>query len=112
VQSSLFWFTCVVVFGADSAAGAVAAAGLVVMVGALTSTADAALVPVGVLALLLGRLPGGVVELVRRGPLTGFGGRRPRPGRVEIRQTDVSAPLQLSPLGLAVRERLRDRAGA
>ena len=66
VQSSLFWFTAVVVFGADSAAGAVAAAGLVVMIGALAGSADAALVPIGVFALLLGRLPGGVVDLVRR----------------------------------------------
>jgi branched-chain amino acid transport system permease protein len=68
VPSSLFWFTAVVVFGADSAAGAVAAAGLVVMVGAVTGAAEAAFVPVGVLALLLGRLPGGVVGLLRRPP--------------------------------------------
>ena len=33
VASSLFWFTAVVVFGADSAAAAVAAAGLIVAVG-------------------------------------------------------------------------------
>jgi branched-chain amino acid transport system permease protein len=65
VASSLFWFTAVVVFGADSAAGAVAAAGLVVAVGALTGTAEAALVPIGVLALLLGRLPGGLAGVVR-----------------------------------------------
>jgi branched-chain amino acid transport system permease protein len=104
VQSSLFWFTCVVVFGADSAAGAVAAAGLVVMIGALTATADAALVPVGALALLLGRLPGGVVELVRRGLLkpllTGAAPRRSQ------RLDPVPRP-RLSPLGVAVRERLR-----
>jgi branched-chain amino acid transport system permease protein len=113
VQSSLFWFTCVVVFGADSAAGAVAAAGLVVMIGALTATADAALVPVGVLALLLGRLPGGVVELVRRGGFLRFGGFPPGPGRVESHLRTVPGPAaRLSPLGVAVRERLRDRAQA
>ena len=66
VQSSLFWFTAVVVFGADSAAGAVAAAGLVVAVGIGVGSQEAALVPIGVLALLLGRLPGGVAGLVRR----------------------------------------------
>jgi branched-chain amino acid transport system permease protein len=65
VQSSLFWFTAVVVFGADSAAGAVAAAGLVVAIGAGLGAAEAALVPVGALALLLGRLPGGLAGVVR-----------------------------------------------
>lgn len=66
VESSLFWFTAVVVFGADSAAGAVAAAGLVVTVGAVLGSADAALVPVGALALLIGRFPGGITDLLRR----------------------------------------------
>jgi branched-chain amino acid transport system permease protein len=66
VQSSLFWFTAVVVFGADSAAGAVAAAGLIVAVGIGGGSEEAALVPIGVLALMLGRLPGGVASLVRR----------------------------------------------
>jgi branched-chain amino acid transport system permease protein len=68
VPSSLFWFTAVVVFGADSAAGAVAAAGLIVAVGALTGAAEAAFVPIGILALLLGRLPGGVAGLLRTSP--------------------------------------------
>ncbi|MDT7538361.1 MAG: branched-chain amino acid transport system permease protein livM [Actinomycetota bacterium] len=68
VPSSLFWFTAVVVFGADSAAGAVAAAGLIVAVGAVTGAAEAAFVPIGILALLLGRMPGGVAALVRRAP--------------------------------------------
>ncbi|HET7407017.1 MAG TPA: ABC transporter permease [Mycobacteriales bacterium] len=61
----LFWFTAVVVFGADSAAGAVIAAAVVV-------TLDTVFVPnsstvlIGVLALFLGRMPGGVVEGVRQ----------------------------------------------
>jgi branched-chain amino acid transport system permease protein len=66
VQSSLFWFTAVVVFGADSAVGAVVAAALVVTVGALLGSADAAFVPVGLLALLIGRFPGGIVDVLRR----------------------------------------------
>ncbi len=63
---SMFWFTAVVVFGADSAAGAVLAAGFVVMVNTLADDATAYAVPIGVLALLLGRVPGGAVEIVRR----------------------------------------------
>jgi branched-chain amino acid transport system permease protein len=66
VQSSLFWFTAVVVFGADSAAGAVAAAGSIVAIGIGVGSDEAALVPIGLLALLLGRLPGGLAALVRR----------------------------------------------
>ena len=97
VQSSLFWFTCVVVFGADSAAGAVAAAGLVVMVGSLTNNPDAALVPVGVLALLLGRLPGGAVEAVRHG----FGLLRGATARVR------PPAYRLSAAGVAARERIQ-----
>jgi branched-chain amino acid transport system permease protein len=62
----LFWFTTVVVFGADSAAGAVLAAGVVVMVNALTGSDQAYTVVVGALAVLLGRVPGGAVELGRR----------------------------------------------
>lgn len=63
---SLFWFTTVVVFGADSAAGAVLAAGLVVMVNSVTGSDQAYTVAVGVLAVLLGRVPGGAVDLGRR----------------------------------------------
>ena len=100
VASSLFWFTAVVVFGADSAAGAVAAAGLVVMVGAVTGAAEAAFVPIGVLALLLGRMPGGVAGLLRSVP---------RP--VTVATTPPPAPT-LSASGRAVRARIAARAGS
>jgi branched-chain amino acid transport system permease protein len=100
VQSSLFWFTAVVVFGADSAAGAVAAAGLVVTVGILTSSSDAALVPIGLLALLIGRFPGGVVDVLRR-----LGGLRRVPAL--HRPVVVEAPRRLSPAGRALLERAR-----
>jgi branched-chain amino acid transport system permease protein len=62
VGSGLVWFTAVVVFGADSAAGAVLAAGLFVTMQLLTHTTDAALLPIGLLAVLLGRFPGGIVN--------------------------------------------------
>jgi branched-chain amino acid transport system permease protein len=100
VPSSLFWFTAVVVFGADSAAGAVAAAGLVVAVGAVTGAAEAAFVPVGVLALLLGRMPGGVAGLLRRPPRA-----VPVPG-------PPPAPATLSSTGRAARARIAARARA
>jgi branched-chain amino acid transport system permease protein len=100
VPSSLFWFTAVVVFGADSAAGAVAAAGLIVAVGAVTGAAEAAFVPIGVLALLLGRMPGGVAGLVRRPP---------RPSSSPA--TPMPAPV-LSAAGQAARARVLARTQA
>jgi branched-chain amino acid transport system permease protein len=99
VASSLFWFTAVVVFGSDSAAASVAAAGLVVAVGSMTGTAEAALVPVGALALLLGRMPGGLAGVARSI------GRLPQPPPPPARPV-------LSAAGLAVRARLAPRTGA
>ncbi|MCW2670798.1 MAG: ABC-type transporter, integral rane subunit [Frankiales bacterium] len=87
VSSSLVWFTAVVVFGADSAAGAVLASGLFVAMELLTGTSDAALLPIGLLAVLLGRFPGGVLN-----------------GLVALRRT-APAPVvvrQLSPTGKAL----------
>ncbi len=106
---SMFWFTAVVVFGADSAAGAVLAAGFVVMVNTLADDANAFTVPVGVLALLLARAPGGAVEIVRRATqwvLT------PRP---LLRQFAAGLPPapprpRLSPRGRALLARGRERA--
>jgi branched-chain amino acid transport system permease protein len=87
VGSSLVWFTAVVVFGADSAAGAVLAAGLFVTMQLLTHTSDAALLPIGLLAVLLGRFPGGILN-----------------GLVALRRTPVEAVVvrQLSPTGRAL----------
>jgi branched-chain amino acid transport system permease protein len=65
VGSSLVWFTAVVVMGADSAAGAVVASGLFVTMQLVTGTTDAALLPIGLLAVLLGRFPGGVLNGLR-----------------------------------------------
>ncbi|MBV9097174.1 MAG: ABC transporter permease, partial [Frankiaceae bacterium] len=64
--ASLPWFTAIVVFGADSAAAAVAGAGFVVLINVVVGQPNAYLVPVGLLALFLGRLPGGVAEVNRR----------------------------------------------
>ncbi|MHB2021899.1 MAG: ABC transporter permease [Mycobacteriales bacterium] len=62
----LLWFLAVVVFGADSAAGAVLAAGVAVLVNVATGNPDAYAVPIGILALALADIPGGVSEGIRR----------------------------------------------
>jgi branched-chain amino acid transport system permease protein len=65
LAASLPWFAVVVVFGADSAAAAVVGAAFIVLVNGLTGQDNAYLIPVGLLAAFLGRLPGGAAELGR-----------------------------------------------
>lgn len=62
----LLWFAAIVVLGADSTLGALAAAALLVGLDAGTEGGVAAAV-VGVLAVLVGRFPGGPYEAVRAG---------------------------------------------
>jgi branched-chain amino acid transport system permease protein len=66
LAASLPWFAVVVVFGADSAVAAVIGAAFLVLVNALTGQDNAYLIPIGLLAAFLGRLPGGAAELARR----------------------------------------------
>ena len=66
LEASLPWFAVVIVFGADSAVAAVAGAAFVVRVIGVTGQDNAYLLPVGLLAAFLGRLPGGAAELARR----------------------------------------------
>jgi branched-chain amino acid transport system permease protein len=66
LAASLPWFAVVVVFGADSAAAAVIGAAFLVTVNSLTGQDNAYLIPIGLLAAFLGRLPGGAAELGRR----------------------------------------------
>ncbi|MGW0704405.1 ABC transporter permease subunit [Streptomyces sp. NPDC002643] len=99
---SLLWFTAIVVLGADSTWGALAGAALLVGLDAGTEGGVAAAV-IGVLAVLVGRLPNGPWEAVRtgverlstrrRGTLTPAGVRvRGRvQGRVRV-QARVRAP--------------------
>ncbi|WP_424858366.1 ABC transporter permease subunit [Streptomyces sp. SAI-170] len=87
----LLWFAAVVVLGAESTLGALAAAALLVGLDAGTRGGVAAAV-IGVLAVLVGRFPGGVFEALR---LAGSRLRLSRPGR-------------LSPSGERVRDRLRE----
>jgi branched-chain amino acid transport system permease protein len=66
LAASLPWFTVVVVFGADSAAAAVAGAGLVVLTNTAFGNPSAYLIVVGLVAAYIGRLPGGIAEAGRR----------------------------------------------
>ncbi|MFI1579140.1 ABC transporter permease [Embleya sp. NPDC020630] len=91
----LIWFAAVVVFGVDSAAGAVLAAGLVVALDAAT-TAGMSTIVIGGLAVLLSRMPGGVSATLLRLAA----GPAPVPAA-------PPAPVRLSPLGRTLRERVR-----
>ncbi|KJE24013.1 amino acid/amide ABC transporter membrane protein 1 and 2 [Frankia torreyi] len=61
---SLLWFTAVVVFGADSAAGAIVAAAFMVTIDVLAPAGSSTLA-IGILALALGWMPGGLASAVR-----------------------------------------------
>ncbi len=90
---SLLWFAAVVVLGADSTLGALAAAALLVGLDAGARGGVAAAL-IGVLAVLVGRFPGGPYEAVRRLR----SGRRPtltakgREARHRLRSTQLSFP--------------------
>ncbi|MER6288353.1 ABC transporter permease subunit [Streptomyces sviceus] len=86
----LLWFAAVVVLGADSTLGALGAAALLVGLDAGARGGVAAAL-IGVLAVLVGRFPGGPYEAVR----TVAGRLRP------------SGPAVLTPLGAEVGRRLR-----
>jgi branched-chain amino acid transport system permease protein len=66
IASSIPWFAVVVVFGADSAAGAVLGAALVVFVNSVTNDPDAYQIVIGAFATFIGLLPGGVADASRR----------------------------------------------
>ncbi|HVB27326.1 MAG TPA: ABC transporter permease [Mycobacteriales bacterium] len=106
LQSSLPWFTAVLVFGADSAAGAVAAAGFAVTVNTLAGNDQAYTVAIGGLALVLTRMPGGVTEALRRA--VAFLGR-PTPWMARLARESGPPPAraQLSARGRALLARAR-----
>ena len=108
LQASLPWFAVVIVFGADSAVAAVVGAAFIVLVDGVTGQDNAYLIPIGLMAVLLGRLPGGAAELGRRAVewlltptalLRHYSATTPPP----------RAPLTLSPDGRAALEELRQR---
>ncbi|MFB7935088.1 ATP-binding cassette domain-containing protein [Streptomyces sp. NPDC056039] len=86
----LLWFAAVVVLGADSTLGALAAAALLVGLDAGTRGGVAAAL-IGVLAILVGRFPGGPYEALRTAA-----------DRLRLRRTPA-----LTPLGTRARALLR-----
>jgi branched-chain amino acid transport system permease protein len=61
----LIWFAAVVVFGIDSATGALIGAGLLIALDTSLPSGTSTVV-IGAAALLLGRLPGGLLHSARR----------------------------------------------
>ncbi|WP_128375580.1 ABC transporter permease subunit [Streptomyces cavernae] len=88
----LLWFAAVVVLGADSALGALTAAALLVGLDAGTRGGVAAAL-IGLLAVLVGRFPGGPYEALRAAA-----------DRLRLRRRGQT---ELTPLGRAARRRLR-----
>jgi branched-chain amino acid transport system permease protein len=95
---SLLWFATVVVFGVDSATGAVLGAAILVTLDATVRPGISTIV-IGVAAVMLGRIPGGALYWIRR--TTSSLVRRHGSADTE------SPAIRLSPAGLALAERLR-----
>jgi branched-chain amino acid transport system permease protein len=92
----LVWFAAVVVFGVDSAAGAVLGAALLVSVDRATDPGYSIIV-IGVGAVLVGWLPGGLLVTVRRVEAGLYGAAR---------RATATPPRRLSPEGMRLRARL------
>ncbi|MDQ0712349.1 ABC-type branched-subunit amino acid transport system ATPase component/branched-subunit amino acid ABC-type transport system permease component [Streptomyces luteogriseus] len=114
----LLWFAAVVVLGADSTLGALAAAALLVGLDAGTLGGVAAAL-VGILAILVGRFPGGPYEALRtagerlrlrRAPALTAVGARAR-ARLRPAEPDRRAPVPSGATGLARSAKDRETAG-
>jgi branched-chain amino acid transport system permease protein len=111
LASSIPWFAVVVVFGADSAAGAVVGAALVVAVNSVTNNPDFYQIIIGLFATFIGLLPGGIAEGLRR--LLDW---LARPTAL-LRRYEASRPVPrpepvLSEVGVLARDRIRASRGA
>ena len=94
---SLLWFATVVVFGVDSATGAVLGAAVLVALDATLRPGISTIV-IGVLAVMLGRIPGGAIYWIRRSIAAIGSGRAHAPAARAVR---------LSPAGEIVAARFR-----
>ena len=99
----LIWFAAVVVFGVDNAIGAVIGAGLLVAFDAGLPDGTSTLA-IGAAALLIGRLPGGLLHTMRRLLHDLTSGRRAVP-TIEIHR-------RLTPRGRSVAAAMRQRAAS
>jgi branched-chain amino acid transport system permease protein len=111
LASSIPWFAVVVVFGADSAAGAVVGAGFVVLINAVTNNPDFYQIIIGLFATFIGLLPGGVADAQRR--LLDW---LAHPTALLRHYDSITPPPQpqpvLSEAGLVARDRIRARRAA
>lgn len=100
---SLFWFVAVTVAGVSSLGGAVLAAVLYVMLPlALHQDIQSAVFFFGLGAMFLGRLPGGLVALLRRLPARWFAAAQAEYARERRKRREVApAPPRLRPTALA-----------
>jgi branched-chain amino acid transport system permease protein len=105
LASSIPWFAVVVIFGADSAAGAVIGAALVVAINSITNNPDFYQIIVGLFATFIGLLPGGIADASR--VLLDRVGPTALRRHFEAAAVPVARPTPvLSPTGLAARERI------
>jgi branched-chain amino acid transport system permease protein len=111
LQASLPWFAVVIVFGADSAVAAVIGAAFVVFFNAVTGQDNSYLIPVGLLAAFLGRLPGGAAEVARRALEWLLSPTALVKHYARHRRTPPP-PIQLSPAGRAALQRVREARAA
>jgi branched-chain amino acid transport system permease protein len=108
LASSIPWFAVVVIFGADSAAGAVLGAALIVALNGVTNNPDFYQIVIGLFATFIGLLPGGVSEAARR-LLDRMGPTALRQRYTALGSAPPRSPAVLSPAGLAARDRIRGR---
>ena len=109
--TSLIWFTAVVVAGLSYLSGAAVAAVLIVVLDALLGRAGVSTGVIGLLALFLGRLPGGLVGSLRRLALrdVAHGGLQRRYSEVQAEVAATPKDSTLVPTEFA--DRIRAEAG-
>src|SRR5205807_1615896 len=103
---SLFWFVAITVAGISSLGGAVLAAVIFVMLPlAIHQDIQASVFFLGIAALFLGRLPGGLIGVCRRVPLWITGSARKEYERAQRarREPAVPATVPLQPTAFAQR---------
>ena len=100
---SLFWFVAITVAGISTLGGAVLAAVIFVMLPlAINQTVQSSVFFLGVAALFLGRLPGGLIGLLRRIPVWLTSAARAEYARIEQeRREPPSEPVPLVPTAFA-----------
>jgi hypothetical protein len=120
--NSLFWFTVVVVAGVTSIYGALLGAFVFTLLGVLLGNEGLSFLIIGLAAILMGRLPGGLVGLLQRmaavgvpsslAKATGWDGVDALPPEAPARPSRPIVPRQRLVLSPLARELLARRQGA